>query len=590
MIASEIPPSLLLMGGSLLVPLFRGWWKKFYLLALPVIALWGFLQLEPGNYWEFTFLQIPIVLGHVDKLSTAFGIIFLLISFIGVLYILHQKDNLEFVAGLFYAGSAVGAILAGDLFSFLVFWEMLTLGSMFLILARKTPESTKAAFRYVLMHVFGGLLLISGIILRIHETGSFEFGQIGLSSLSTYLIFFGMGVNCAWPFLHTWLVDSYPSSSLGGAVFLSSFTTKTAVYALARAFPGEHLLIWIGVGMAAFPIFYAVIENNLRKVLAYSLLNQLGFMVTGIGIGTPLALNGAVAHAFCHILYKGLLWMSMGAVLYRTGRTKCTELGGLYKSMPWTCLFCVIGAMSISAFPLTNGFVSKSLIMSASLEEHLYLVWFVLLFAAAGVFHHAGIKIPFFAFFSHDRGLRTREAPGNMLAAMGIAGFLCIFLGCYPDPLYALLPNAVEYQPYTYDHFISQAQLLFFSALAFSLLMLAGLYPAEIRSVNLDFEWVYRKSARGFYRLMDLLLNGINSVTDRILAREFTSWISALFKNFPGLVSTKILSVGWLISGVSSIEMQSKKAAMMARFENGTVSIGFSAIAALFVLCWLIGW
>ena len=597
MTISALPPSIFLIIGALLVPFLKGNLKKLFVLALPLVTLVSFLNMETGTYWQVQFLDMTLVLGRVDKLSFVFGLIFLIITFVGVLYIMHQDDDLEFVAGLFYAGSAVGAVLAGDLFSFLVFWEMLTLGSMFLIMARRTDESRKAAFRYVLMHVFGGLLLISGIILHVHETGSLEFTKINLSSLSSYLIFFGIGVNCAWPLLHTWLVDAYPSASVGGVVFLSSFTTKTAVYALARAFPGEPLLIWIGVAMAAFPIFYAVIENNLRKVLAYSLLNQLGFMVTGIGIGTQLALNGAVTHAFCHILYKGLLWMSMGAVLYRTGRTKCTELGGLYKSMPWTCLFCIIGAASISAFPLTNGFVSKSIIMSASLEEHFYLVWFVLLFAAAGVFHHAGIKIPFFAFFSHDRGLRTKEAPKNMLFAMGIAAFLCIFLGCFPQPLYDLLPfdntlpsKGVPYTPYDYSHVVSQTQLLFFSALAFCMLMLSGLYPAEIRSVNLDFDWVYRKTFGFFYCVMDKVLNSLNAVCDKTLAKGVPSSLAKAFRNFPGLLSTNLLALVWASFGLSSKEIKSRKEAVMTRIENGSASIGFSAIAAMIALSFLIRW
>ncbi len=230
------------------------------------------------------------------------------------------------------------------------------------------------------------------------------FGHLGLTGIGNFLIFLGFGINCAWPLLHSWLVDAYPEATIGGTVFLSAFTTKTAVYALARAYAGEPSLIWIGVAMAAFPIFFAVIENDLRRVLAYSLINQVGFMVAGIGIGTELAINGAVAHAFNDILFKGLLFMSVGAVMFRTGKAKATNLGGLYKSMPWTCAFCIVGAASISAFPLFSGFVSKSLIMTAAAEGHLWVPWFILLFAAAGVFHHAGIKIPFFTFFGHDAG------------------------------------------------------------------------------------------------------------------------------------------------------------------------------------------
>jgi multicomponent Na+:H+ antiporter subunit D len=292
--------------------------------------------------------------------------------------------------------------------------------------------------------------------------------------------------------LHNWLTDAYPESTPTGTVFLSAFTTKVAVYALARGFPGTELLIYIGATMAMFPIFFAVIENDLRRVLAYSLINQVGFMVCGIGLGTAMAINGAVAHAFNDVVFKGLLFMSMGAVLLRTGKINGSDLGGLYKSMPWTAGFCIVGAASISAFPLFSGFVSKSMVMVAALEDQHTVVWLALLFASAGVFHHAGIKIPYFAFFAHDSGIRCREAPANMLLAMGLAAAICIFNGSYPWLLYDMLPFPVDYEPYTAAHVLTQCQLLFFSALAFVWLNLKGLYPPELPSTNLDVEWSYR--------------------------------------------------------------------------------------------------
>jgi multicomponent Na+:H+ antiporter subunit D len=343
---------------------------------------------------------------------------------------------------------------------------------------------------------------------------------MGLNSLATYFIFFGFGLNCAWPILHPWLTDAYPAATITGTIFLSAFTTKCAVYALARAFPGTEALIWIGAIMTGFPIFYAVIENDLRRVLSYSLINQVGFMVCGIGIGTHLSINGAVSHAFNDILFKALLFMAMGAVMYRTGKINGTALGGLYKTMPLTCIFCMVGAASISAFPLFSGFVSKSMVMDAAALGDMRIIWFILLFASAGVFHHAGIKIPFFAFFSHDSGMRPKEAPLNMLLAMGIAAFLCVFIGSYPWPLYSLLPfQDVVYDPYTASHVVGQTQLLFFSALAFSLLLLSGIYPAEMRSVNLDADWFYRKAGRRFLWFCQKPLMVFGNLLDRYVLK-----------------------------------------------------------------------
>ena len=490
---NSLPPGCIILIGALFVPFLRGWGRSMYMLALPLVSLLHLYALPHGEYGQLVFFDYTLTLIRIDALSFVFGTIFHIAAFLGGIYALHVKDPVQHVAGLLYVGSAIGAVFAGDLISLFVYWELTAVSSVFLIWARRTERSYRAGMRYLLVQVSSGLLLLAGAIFHIQQTGDPTFGYLGLGSIGTNLIFVAFGIKCAFPLLHNWLQDAYPEATETGTVFLSGFTTKLAVYTLARGFPGTEILIWIGAVMAAFPIFYAVIENDLRRVLAYSLNNQLGYMVVGIGIGTPLALNGTVAHAFTHILYKSLLFMSMGAVLFRTRTVNGSDLGGLYKSMPYTTLFCIIGAASISGFPLFNGFISKSMILSAAGEGGYVLTWSVLLFASAGVFHHSGIKIPFFAFFAHDSGIRCKEAPWNMLLAMGLASVLCIGIGMFPQPLYNMLPYAVEYVPYTTDHVLAQMQLLLFSALAFAVLQRTGLYPPELRSINVDTDWLYRR-------------------------------------------------------------------------------------------------
>jgi len=576
------PPALIFILGALLIPLLPKGLKQIYILLLPVAGLINLLNIPEGTHFVVMFQDYTLIFGEVDRLSKVFGIIFHVISFITVIYILNFNSNVEYTAGFLYSGSALGAVFSGDLISFFFFWEALTVSSMFLILSRKTRKSLQATFRYTMIHAIGGLILLAGIIIYSHENGgSFQFGHIGLTGVGSYLIFIGFGVNCAWPLLHSWLVDAYPEATIGGVVFLSAFTTKTAVYALARAFPGEEPLIWIGAGMAAFPIFFAVIENDLRRVLAYSLINQVGFMVVGIGIGTELAINGAVAHAFNDILFKGLLFMSVGAVMYRTGKVNATDLGGLYRCMPFTCLFCIVGAASISAFPLFSGFVSKSLVMSAAAHEHLWIVWFILLFAAAGVFHHAGIKIPFFTFFGHDSGLRVKEAPMNMLIAMGIAAFLCVFIGTFPQYLYDLLPFQVDYEPYTYGHVMGQLQLLFFSAMAFTLLLLAGIYPAEIRAINVDFDWFYRKGAAMVYLILDNGLNGINRWVNNTFAVKGVKSVDNFFADGPARIILWVIKPFWQMSGVTIYGSDGMENRLLKKFRSNFFSIGITAVFSI---------
>ncbi len=493
-----LPPAFIFMAGALLVPVLKGRLKAAYLVMLPVLAFVNLLAMDSGTYWIVPFLNQDLILGRVDRLSMVFGYVFVLITLIGVIYALHVKDDGQHVAALFYAGGALGVTFVGDLISLYFFWEAMALASVFLILARRTEDSNKAALRYFLWHFFGGLCLLAGIILYFLERDTIAFAYIGLSDPSTYLIFIGFCLNAVVFPMHAWLADAYPRATVTGAVFMSALTTKSAVYILARTYPGTPFLIWAGAFMTCFPIFYAVIANDMRRVLAYSLINQVGFMVCGIGIGTHLALNGVAAHAFCHIIYKALLFMSTGAVLHMTGKIRGTDLGGLYKTMPYTAVCCMIGAASISAFPLFSGFISKSMTITAVAEEHLTIVWFMLLFASAGVFHHAGIKVPFFIFFGHDSGIRTKEPPINMRLAMGMAAFICVFLGVYPDPLYRILPYPVDFIPYTAFHVIGVLELLMFGALAFTLLVLSGYYPAEMRAVNLDADWFLRLPGRQF--------------------------------------------------------------------------------------------
>ena len=489
----DFPVALIPILGAAGVPLFRGHLRSAYLVALPLLAFAYLLTVPTGLHGQVEVLGQSLVLMRVDKLSLLFGYIFLLALLLSVIYALHVDDTAQHVAGLVYAGSAIGAVFAGDLMSLFIYWELTAVSSVLLVWARRGEHSPATGMRYVIVQLLSGMFLLAGALVHWHDTGSLAFGHIGLSGTAGALILVAFGIKSAFPLLHNWLMDAYPEATPTGTVFLSAFTTKLGIYALARGFAGTDALVWVGTVMAAFPIFYAVIENDLRRVLAYSMNNQLGFMVVGIGIGSELAVNGAVAHAFADIIFKGLLFMSMGAVLHRTGTIKGSELGGLYKSMPWTTGFCMVGAASISAFPLFSGFVTKSMIMTAAAGEGMTVTWLVLLFASAGVFHHAGIKIPYFAFFAHDSGKRCAEAPGNMLAAMGIAAALCIGIGVFPGALYSLLPFPVNYEPYTASHVLAQLQLLFFSALAFAVLMRTGIYPPELRSVNLDSDWLYRR-------------------------------------------------------------------------------------------------
>lgn len=504
-------PPFIFLFAAILCPLLPTRWRALLLLGVPVIALIVILGYATGQHAIVNVVGFELTFMRVDKLSLIFGIIFCIAAFLAGLYAWHVRDHIQQIATLAYAGSAVGGVFAGDLITLFLWWEGTAVASVFLIWARRTPAAYSTGMRYLIIQVLSGVLLLAGLLVHYHDTGSIAFEHLGLVSLGTWLIFLSFGIKCAFPFLHNWLQDAYPAATITGTVVLSAFTTKMAVYALARGYAGTEMLIYIGAIMTLFPIFFAEIENDLRRVLAYSLNNQLGFMVVGVGIGTEMALNGTAAHAFCHILYKSLLFMSVGAVMYRTGTSKASELGGLYKSMPVTMVCCLIGAASISAFPLFSGFVSKSLILDASASNGYYMVWLALLIASAGVLSHSGIKIPYFTFFAHDSGKRPAEAPVHMRIAMILTAALCVLIGVFPGLLYGLLPYDIEYQPYTVDHVLVQMQLLVFALLAFVFLMKTGIHPPEVRATNIDTDVVYRKFIPSVFPIVVSLIVAANS-------------------------------------------------------------------------------
>jgi multicomponent Na+:H+ antiporter subunit D len=489
---SQLHPGFLLFATAILVALTRGIWRQLILLVGTVFALYSAWHLGFDTTLMFAAPGYTLELLRVDALSHIFGLIFTLMASIGCLYALHVSHGGEHAAALIYAGAALGVVFAGDLITLFVFWELMAISSLFVIWYGNTARAQAAGLRYLLVHIFGGSMLLCGLLMHVAAGGDLTVQALTSNAHGTafWFILIGVGINAAIPPLHAWLTDAYPEASVSGSVFLSAFTTKTAVYVLIRLFPGTPILLWCGVIMTLYGVIYAVLANDIRNLLAYHIVSQVGYMVAGVGMGSALALNGTVAHAFCHILYKALLFMGAGSVIYATGKRKSTELGGLARAMPLVLVLYMVGAASISGFPLFNGFISKSMIISAAAQEHLPVAELLLTLASIGTFLSIGLKLPYFTFFGSDRGLQPHRVRFNMLLAMGIAALCCAALGIVPDWLYARLPFDATYHPYTVDHVVSALQLLLGAGLGFWW-MLAQLKGET--AINIDTDWIYRK-------------------------------------------------------------------------------------------------
>jgi len=493
-----IHPALFLIAGVLVLPLLPEKFKKIYLIALPALAILDILQMTPGVYGVYHLFGIDLVFGRVDKLSIVFTLIFSIMALIGAIYSLEMKKDGHHIAAFMYAGGSLGATFAGDLFTLFIFLELMTVGSVFLIWYRRTPAAIKAGYRYILVHATGGVLLLGGVVIHFVQTGSTDFSLLNQGTPGFYLILVGFMINAAVPPLHAWLPDAYPEATVPGAVFLSAFTTKTAVYCLARGFAGTEMLVWLGAIMALYGVIYAMLSNDIRRLLAYHIVSQVGYMVCGIGIGTEMAINGAVAHAFAHILYKSLLFMGAGSVLYMTGKSKMTDLGGIYKAMPITLALYMIAAFSIAGMPFFSGFVSKTMVIAAAGVDHRTAIWLLLVLVSTGTFLSTGLKLPYVTFFGKSKSEACKQAkdpPTSMLVAMGIGASLCFLIGIYPRALYDFLPYAVHFHPYTTEHVIGEFQLLLFAGVAYYV------YHKSLvghLAIALDTDWFYREGSKIF--------------------------------------------------------------------------------------------
>ena len=508
-----LSPALWMILAAVLIPLTCGHLRSAVILGMPLLTLWSIWQIADGVAGTINFLEYPVEPVEGSPVRRLFATVFALMAFLGGLYSFKTAKWYELAAAFAYAAGAIGVCFAGDLITLFLYWELMALFSTIIVWCGGTPAARAAGIRYAIMHLLGGVILKVGIEGFVISTGSIQIQPMLAHDFSTWMILIGILINAAAPPVSAWLADAYPESSPTGSVFLSAFTTKTAVLALILLFPGEPILIGIGLFMIVYGIIYALLENDARRILAYSIVNQVGFMVVAVGIGTEMALNGAAAHAFAHIIYKALLFMSAGVVVYRTGKSLCTDLGGLFRTMPITTIMGIIGALSISSFPLTSGFTTKTMISQAAVDENLFVVYMLLTAASAGVFLHAGIKFPWFVFFQKDSGLRPKDAPWNMALAMGGCAFICILLGVAPNLIYQLLPYPVDYQPYTTYKVLFYLQLLLFSGLAFFVLLPL---MKRTRTISLDTDWLWRKLGMRLLLIMESTAGAVKQRFDHL--------------------------------------------------------------------------
>lgn len=585
MMIKFVPPFLIYFISAILCTFLNLYFRRILILLTPILTFLYFLIIDSPIYYEF--LKEIITVYRADSLNIPFFYAFLLISFIGFIFNYHRNERREHIFPLLYSGSAIGLIFANDFISLFFFWELLAIFSTFIIWLGLSKRSRDAGIRYLLIHLTGGVIFLVGIILLYKERGEFSFVSLKLNNLSSVLILIGVLINTATPPFSAWLSDAYPESSIGGTVFLSAFTTKSAVYVLCRFFAGEEILVYLGSIMAIYGVVYAFMVLDMRRLLSYHIISQVGFMVTGVGIGTHLALNGVISHAFTHIVYKGLLLMSVGAIYFSVGTERLNDLGGLLKKHRITFIFYSIGALSISGAPLLSGFVSKSITITSAQDAHNYFAWIMLNIASTGTFISVGLKLPYLAFFGEEKkDIYLKQLPLNMIVAMFIASFVCVFLGVYPDLLYSILPFKMDYKPYTIEHLIFVLQLFLGAFIVF--VIYAKNIERKAFYIILDTDWFYRKVTNFLINLVFLMHNEISKIIENIFYKKILSKISLFMQN-PLLATKIILEFIMIVLGFEKEEKEFKKiiqkypADVVKHWPIGT-TIMYTAVLLVFFL------
>lgn len=433
-----------------------------------------------------------VITSGADKLTLMVGIIFSIIALIAALYNLHVKDRIELCVESVYAGSSISVVFATQWIGMIIFWELMAVASWLIVIVSRTEKATKAGFRYLLVHMLGGNLLLAGIIIKMSQGSMMIECLTGQQDIAYWLILAGVAVNAAIPPLNAWIADAYPESTMGGTVYMASYTTKVGVFCLIKLFAGTEFLLYFGVFMAVWGACMALIENDLRRLFSYHIISQLGYMVAALAIGGAGGIDGASAHLFNNILYKGTLFMCSGVLIAATGKRKISELGGLGKKMPLTASCFAIASMAIAGFPLLNGFVSKSVVMNTVAESGQHWAELLLMLASVGTLMSITLKINYFVFWGKsDNQLSVDESqvPMNRKIAMVLGALGCVVTGVFPNIVYGITPFGTDGHPFTVDH-ITQYVQLFAGAIIVFVMYLEHMMPKE--KITLDTDWFYR--------------------------------------------------------------------------------------------------
>ena len=416
--------------------------------------------------WELVAGYAIGIAIEVDGLGLLFGCIVSIMILMSALYsfkYMSKKDVLEkyYVLFLMLSGSVMGLVLTGDLFNMYVMIEIMTFAAVALTAFNNNANGAlEAAFKYLVVGVMGSGFILLGTILIYSKLHTLNMAQIAtllplnMDATTVFafaLLFAGFGVKAFIVPFHPVAADAHMSSPASFSMLFSGVVNKTGVYALIRltyllfqvmGLPqAQGLVVFLGTISMFIGVTMALTQHDFKRLLAFHSISQIGYMVTAIGLSTALGLTGGLFHLMNHALFKGLLFLSAGAIIYRTGTSDLDKLGGLSKKMPKTTILFLMGAFSISGLPPFNGFVSKWYIYQAIYDKagqtgNIFYAFVTIISVVVSVMTLASfVKVSQSVFFGQlpKEYENIKETPTSMRVPMWIMAILCVVTGVIPD-------------------------------------------------------------------------------------------------------------------------------------------------------------
>ncbi len=478
--------------------------------SLPLFALMGWAKLYGFNLFNFLHLNVGQKLDislagatlhlAVTPVSWFFGImIFPLFPVIMLFsYSFFKKNDGFYPFMLLALFATMGILLARDMLTFFLFWEMMSWSS-FLLVWRN--GNRKATISYLVFSTFSAFLILFGILLLYSQFHSLMFSNLALTSntecvIAIASIIAGFGVKSVIMPFHAWAPVVYSKSDEPFVAFLAGGLSKLGYYGIfvflfiisgakvmdsyVQGISPSYFLAVLGALSAFIATILAFMQDDLRKLLAYSSIGQLGYIAIGFGIGTPLAISGALFQAFNHAFFKAVLFLAAGAVAYRTGKWKISELGGVAYKMPLTFMAALFAIFTLAAIPITSGFAAKWLLYEAAIDAKYIFITPIMLIAGVGAFLYS-FRILYGVFLGGNNHPDIEEAPKSMVAAMFLLVLPLIIFLIFPGKMLDMMSpvlSAAGIGSISHTNYVITTGLASYNTLAVIFALLGAMVPA----------------------------------------------------------------------------------------------------------------